>query len=152
MKSGSKIIVTHEDAGHYAGKHIEGTRSNPKIAEALKQSISEGRMTCAAAHKIAGNLNISLVEVGVNIDLLEIRISKCRLGLFGYGKQKKIVKPAKHIAEKLEKAIKESIADGRISCAACWDAARKAGCSKLDVSGACETLKVKISSCQLGTF
>ena len=144
--------MTHENAGHYAAKHPVGTRCNPKIAEALKQIISEGRITCAAAHKIAGNFNIPTVEVGVNIDLLEIRLSKCQLGLFGYGKQKKIVKPAKQIAQKLEKAIKESIADGRISCAACWNIANKAGCSKLDVSAACETLKVKISPCQLGTF
>jgi len=144
--------MTHENAGHYAAKHPEGTRCNPKIAEALKQKMSAQRITCAAAHKIAGNFNISPVEVGVNIDLLEIRLSKCQLGLFGYGKQKKIIKPAEHIAQKLEKAIKESIVDGRISCAACWEAADKAGCSKLDVSGACETLKVKISPCQLGTF
>jgi hypothetical protein len=144
--------MTHENAGHYAAKHPEETRSNPQIAEALKQIISAGRITCAAAHKIAGNLHISPVEVGVNIDLLEIRLSKCQLGLFGYEKQKKIVKPTEHIDPKLEKVIKESISDGRISCAACWDAADKAGCSKLDVSGACETLKVKISSCQLGAF
>ncbi len=144
--------MTHEDAGHYAAKHPEGTKCNPQLEEALKQIISDGKITCTAAHEIADKFNISPIEVGVNMDLLEIRLSKCQLGLFGYGKQKKIVKPAEKIAHELEKVIKQSISDGRISCAACWDAAGKVGCSKLDVSCACEALKVKISPCRLGAF
>ena len=61
--------MTLGNAGHYAVKHPEETICNPQIAEALKQTISAGRITCAAAHKIAGNFQISPVEVGVNIDL-----------------------------------------------------------------------------------
>jgi len=144
--------MTHEDKGHYAAKHPEGTKSNPQIEEALKQKISDGKIACAAAHEIAGKFNISPIEVGVNMDLLEIRLSKCQLGLFGYGKQKKIVKPAENADHELEKLIKQLVSDGRISCKACWDAADKVGCSKLDVYGACEALKVKISPCQLGAF
>jgi len=143
--------MTHENAGHYAAKHPTGAKYNPQVAKAIKQKILDGKITCAAAHKIADNFNIAPAETGRNIDLLEIRLSKCQMGLFGYGKQKKIIKPAESISPELEKAIKESIADGRI-CAACWDTARKMGCSKLDVSGACETLKIKISPCQLGAF
>jgi hypothetical protein len=118
----------------------------------LKQEISDGKIACAAAHGIAVKLNISPIEVGVNMDLLEMRLSKCQLGLFGYEKQKKIVKPADNIDHELEKLLEQLISDGRISCKACWDAADKIGCSKLDVSDACEALKVKISQCQFGAF
>ncbi len=144
--------MTHEDAGHYAAKHPKGTKYDPQISEALKKKISDGRITCTAVHKIAENLNVSPDEVGKAADLLEVRLSKCQLGLFGYGKQKKIINPAEKISQELEKVIKESTVDGRISCAACWKAAEKTICSKLDVSEACETIKVKISSCQIGAF
>jgi len=143
--------MTHENAGHYAAKHPKGAKYNPQVAESIKQKTSAGKIACAAAHKIADDFDMAPAKVGVNIDLLEIRLSKCQLGLFGYGKQKKI-KPAISISPELEKAIKESVVEGCISCTDCWEAAIKAGCSKLDVSGACETLKIKISPCQLGAF
>jgi len=144
--------MTHEDAGHYAAKHPKGTVCDPQIAEALQREVSDGKIPCAVIHKISKKMNKLPGEVAKNADLLEIRLCKCQLGLFGYGKQKKIVRPAKKISKALEIKIRESIIDGRISCAACWDAAEKLGCSKLDVSGACETLKIKISPCQLGAF
>mmetsp|Transcript_3503 Transcript_3503/g.2081 ORF Transcript_3503/g.2081 Transcript_3503/m.2081 type:complete len:145 (+) Transcript_3503:6216-6650(+) len=144
--------MTHGDVRHYAAKHPKGTKCDPQITESLKQKVSDGRITCTYAHKIADNLNISPAKVGVNIDLLEIRLNKCQLGLFGYGEQKKAVKPVVNISQELDKAIKKSITDGSVSCKSCWDVAIKIGCSKLDVSGACEILKIKISPCQLGAF
>ncbi len=86
------------------------------------------------------------------MDLLELRLSKCQLGLFGYGKQKKIVARLENVPQELDKAIKQSIINNRISCAECWTVASKVACSKLDVSAACETLKIKIFPCQLGAF
>jgi hypothetical protein len=74
------------------------------------------------------------------------------MGLFGYGPQKKIVKPADSMSPELEAAIRESAAGGAIACESCWAIAEKTGCSKLDASGACEALKIKISPCQLGAF
>jgi hypothetical protein len=144
--------MAHEDAGHYAAKHPEGSKSNPQIAEAIKQKITDGKITCAAAHKIADNFKVSPAEVGMNIDLLEIRLNKCQLGLFGYGKQKKAVKSDGNRLPELEKIIKKSVSDDRISCASCWDISKKTGTSKLDVSNTCEALKIKITPCQLGTF
>ncbi len=144
--------MTHDNAENYAAKHPDKTGCNPQIAEALKKEKSGKRITCAAAHKIAKDLNVSPAETGINIDLLGIRLNECQLGLFGYGEHGKIIKPAKNISKKLEKTINESITDGRISCAACWDAAIKNNCSKLDVACASEALGIKISSCQLGAF
>ncbi len=68
--------MAHEDAGHYAAKHPKGTKLNLKIAEPVKQKISDGRITCADAHAIAHNLKVTPAAVGVTIDLLECRIGK----------------------------------------------------------------------------
>jgi len=144
--------MTHEDAGHYGDKHSTDRELDPKIAEAIRQKTKDGRITCAAAHKIAGELDISPADVGVAIDLLETRIKKCQLGLFGYGAQKNVVKPAQKVSPELEKAIKASRVNNRISCLSCWEIAERFGIARINVSAACEALQVRISSCQLGAF
>ena len=143
--------MTHEDAGHYRAKHPTA-KLDPKIAEAIKQKTEDGRITCSAAHKIAGELNVSPADVGVAIDLLETRLKKCQLGLFGYGAQKNAVKPAQRVSPELQEAIKGSLVNNRISCLSCWEIAERFGTAKIDVSAACEALQVRISSCQLGAF
>ncbi len=144
--------MTHEDRGHYAKKHPPDRKVQPEIAEALKQKATKRKVSCAAAHKIAGDLNVPPAEVGFTIDTLEIRIIKCQMGLYGYHPEKRIVKPAETVTQSLEKAIRDALVNGKIECAAAWDIAKKFGIARMDVSSACETLKVKISSCQLGAF
>ncbi|HOO89767.1 MAG TPA: hypothetical protein PLA74_02985 [Syntrophales bacterium] len=144
--------MTHEDAGHYAAKHAAGTTPAPEIAEAIKSKSKEGRITCAAAHKIAGDLQTAPAEVGVAMDLMEMRLNKCQLGLFGYSPERRIVKPASEVSPELEAAIRKSAVDGRIPCLASWEIAKDFGIAKMDISCACEALGIKVSSCQLGAF
>jgi hypothetical protein len=93
-----------------------------------------------------------MLEVGVTIDLLEIRLKRCQLGLFGYGQKKGVVKPAVKVSTELEKAIHGALADGRLPCLAAWKIADGMGIARMDVSSACEALKIKIKPCQLGAF
>jgi len=144
--------MTHEDRGHYAAKHGPGVKANPKIADAVKEKMSKGKITCAAMHGIAGDTGESPSEVGKNADLLEVRLTKCQLGLFGYEPQKKIVEPAADPDPDILHAIQESMTDKRISCSACWGISEKLNCKKMDVSAVCEKLGIKISPCQLGAF
>ncbi len=144
--------MSHEDAGHYTAKHVPGTKLNPRIAEFVKQHTSNDRITCADAYKIAQQLNVPPAEVGVTIDLLEIQISQCQLGLFGYGPQKRIVQPAEKVSSEVKEAIEEAQVDNRLSCLVSWELAQKFGISKMDIAAACEALHVKITACQLGTF
>lgn len=144
--------MAHEDAGHYAAKHPEGTIPNPEIAKKVKAILVENRISCADAHDIAEELNISPAEVGITIDLLEVRINTCQLGLFGHSPQKRIVKPAEHVSLELQKAIEDARNEDGLSCLKAWEIADQVNIPRLDVACACETLKVKISSCQLGTF
>ena len=143
--------MTHENARHYSKKH-PGVKHNSQIEQAIKQKISEGKITCAAAHKVACELGVSSAEVGIAIDLLELRIIKCQLGLFGYSPQKKIVKPSEDISPQLKEAIGAELVNNRLSCLSSWEIAKRFGIAKIDISAACEKLKVKIFSCQLGAF
>ena len=144
--------MTHEDRGHYAKKHPADSKVKPGIAQAVKQRASDREISCAAAHKIAADLGVQPDEVGFGLDLLEIRIVRCQLGLYGYRPEKSVVKPAESVSEALKGAIKESLIEERLSCAAAWDIAERFGTARMNVSSACEALKIKISSCQLGAF
>ena len=144
--------MTHEDRGHYAKKHSPDRKVKPEIAEALKKQVSDGRVTCEAAHKIAGDLSETPSEVGFTMDMLELRIAKCQMGLFGYMPEKKIVKPADNLDQALQNAIQDHLEDGRLSCKAAWDLAETLAIKKMEIASACETLKIKVSPCQLGAF
>ena len=109
-------------------------------------------MSCTIAFEISANLNLPPEEVGFTMDSLEIRVIQCQLGLFGYKPSKRVVKTSQVVAPSLKEAIQGALVGGRLSCRAAWDIAEKLNLKKLEVSSACETLKVKISSCQLGTF
>ncbi|HUH65194.1 MAG TPA: hypothetical protein VLZ07_02075 [Syntrophales bacterium] len=143
--------MAHGDKGRYKEKR-KGSILDPKIARSLEKKISDGKISCARATAIAAELGVSMNEVGVSIDLMEIELEKCQLGLFGYGEKKLIVKPADNVPVDLEKVIRNALAGGRLPCAAAWRIAEELGVAKMDVSSACETLKIKIKPCQLGAF
>ncbi len=144
--------MTHENSGHYALKHPPGTVPDPDIAERLREKAKDNCISCAAAHKIAEDTGRTPSEIGKNIDLLELRISKCQMGLFGYTPQKRRVKPAESVSPELEAALKAAVRDNRIPCIACWQLAEQFGISRPDIANACEKLGIKSSPCQLGAF
>ena len=145
-------LMTRKDKGHYAKKHPSDSKIDQKLAEAVQDRTSDGEISCAAAFKIVGDLEVPPLEVGFTIDLLEIRVTKCQLGLFGYNPPKGFVKPAESVSPSLEDAIRKALVNDRLSCAAAWEISKRLGIGKMDVTAACEALKIKITSCQLGTF
>jgi hypothetical protein len=145
-------MTTYENKEHFSKKHRPDARVNPEIEAALREMASNAELPCAVAFKIASDLNVEPKEVGHGADLLEMRLTKCQLGLFGYQPAKRIVKQAEHVTEDLERAIKERLKDGRLPCADAWKIAKDLGIRKMEVSSACQTLGIKISSCQIGAF
>jgi hypothetical protein len=143
--------MTHEDAGKYAKKR-SNAKFNEMIAARIKEKVSGNSLSCAEAHSIAEKLNVDPAEVGTAIDLLEVRITQCQLGLFGYGKEKKIPVLSGKIDPGMESAIKSALVNGRLTCLAAWEISKRFGVSKAMVAAASEALKIKISACQLGTF
>jgi hypothetical protein len=144
--------MTREDRGHYAEKHPSDRKIRPEIAEGVKARTSDGEISCASAFEVAAEQNISPSEVGLSLDLLEIPIVKCQLGLFGYRPKKRVVKPARNVSEKMETAIRTALVGGRLPCASAWEIADRFRVGRMEVSSACETLKIKVSDCQLGAF
>ena len=144
--------MTHKDKGRYAKKHSPDLKVNKEIAEAVKQRTLEYSIPCAAAFKIVEDHKTSPAEVGFTIDSLEINIIKCQLGLFGYGSGKRFIEPAETVSKELEDAIGESVIGKRIACEIAWQIAAKLGIGRMEVTSACEAMKIKISSCQLGAF
>jgi hypothetical protein len=120
--------------------------------DAVKAAAHDGKVTCVAAYDIADQLSVLPEEVGQAIDLCVVKIAKCQLGLFGYGKGVKLVKPAESVPEELEREIRLKLADGRITCRDLWVIADRRNLPRLKAAGACEKLGIKISACQLGAF
>ncbi len=144
--------MTHADRGNYKAKHSSTSKLNEKIAKALKKKTADGKITCADASDVADELGATMKEVGLAIDLMEVRLNKCQLGLFGYGSEKIVVKPAEAVQGSLENAIRSGLVNSRLPCAVAWGIAKTFCIPKMAISAACETLKIKIKPCQLGAF
>lgn len=147
--------MTHSDRGHYAKKH-QGKEVDQRISSALKQIVKENNISCVAAHKSARDLSVSPCDIGVQADLMELRITHCQLGLFGYkGGEKKIdlgVEIPSAMDQAIEKIVENSDNKDRISCLEAWNLAEKLGAEKIDVASACEKKEIRIKPCQLGAF
>jgi hypothetical protein len=63
-------------------KQQGGRMSQDKIVEAIRTASRENRLSCAAAHELARELNISLKEIGSICNELKIKITACQLGCF----------------------------------------------------------------------
>ncbi|MCP4745091.1 MAG: hypothetical protein GY874_02965 [Desulfobacteraceae bacterium] len=143
--------MTRREKGHFAAKHPQGAKPDPLIENALKSGRMTGTTSCAAAHEVANTLAVSPLMVGKTIDLMEGRIIKCQLGLFGYTQGKK-VQPKTDVSADLKKAITRALSDGRLRCSDAWNIADELGLTRLGLANACESLKIRITQCQLGAF
>ncbi len=141
----------HQDKGHYAAKH-ENRQTNPMVEKNIQKLGKNNCLTCAAAHRIARDLKLSPLEIGVQTDLLEYSIVECQMGLFGYPDKKKKMDPNIDIPVNLEKELNTRNEDGRISCLECWNIAKQMKIKKLDIASACEKKEIRIKPCQLGAF
>ena len=147
--------MTHKDAGKYTGKHPPGTTLNEQIAKAIREKSHGGALACGTCEKISKELEVKISEVGITADLLEIKIIKCQLGLFGWGEKPnhgEDIRTADSISPEMKSALEEAAENGVVTCATLWSIADRLGAKRKVVSAACETLKLKIRACQLGTF
>lgn len=128
------------------------TGNQERIREKMAERAAGRELPCAAALALAEELGESPATIGAFADDMKIRLIQCQLGLFGYAPEKKIVKPRQPVSEELRAAIMERLEDGCLPCRGAFAVAGRLGVRKMDVSGACETLGVKIKPCQLGAF
>ena len=126
------------------------------LSQAIRAALVGGQLPCAEAFRIAHELGVAPAEVGRAADELGIRISRCQLGLFGYGPKAegrhRIVQPLPEVPPRLSDEMLQRLVEGRLPCAVAWQIARRLGLARLEVSGATEALKIRVSCCQLGCF
>ena len=86
-------------------------------------------------------------------DELNVKISRCQLGLFGHGSDKgKALESVQEVGEELQATIMDRAVEGSLPCAVAWDIARKLTMKRIDVANAAESLGIRITQCQLGCF
>ena len=144
--------MTHEQGPKFSEKHAVDTQMDPAVKQKVEDKTINNEISCAAAFQIAEELKATPADVGKGIDLLDIRLAKCQLGLFGYRPGKKAVKPKSPQSRDLEEAIRLALVEKKLSCRAAWDIAHRLNLPKMAVSAACEALNIKIKPCQLGAF
>jgi len=128
-----------------------------EIEQAVRDEAVGGELTCAAAFSIATRLSVDPLHVGQVADALGVRLTRCQLGLFGYGPKSegkhRRVSAMTDVPSDLKHAILAAVdRDGKLTCGAAWQIADGVGVSRQIVSNAAEGLSVRIKDCQLGAF
>ena len=139
--------------GKYAQKHNgSGTVINEAVRhEFLRRGITD-KLACAVAFHVSKVVGVLPLEVGQTADLMELRLVKCQLGLFGYSRKKSIVTPLPVVRADIKRAILDGLVENRLPCKEAWRIADTFGCHKLRIAAACDGLGIKIAPCQLGAF
>jgi hypothetical protein len=124
--------------------------------EAIQAALLEAQLPCARAFSAANKLGIAPACVGVLANELDIRISRCQLGLFGYGPKSegkhRIAVAVERLPQDLCDAIRGSLVAKRLPCCAAWRISEELSYPRLLVSSVAENLGIRISNCQLGCF
>jgi len=126
--------------------------ADSEIRKVVTQRSKDGQLPCAQAFAAAGELGVAPAVIGRYADEMELRLVKCQLGLFGYQPEKKIVEPRNPVEPEMKTDIMAGLESGKLPCATAWRIADRLGLRKMAVSGACETLEIRIKPCQLGAF
>jgi len=127
-----------------------------RIAKAIEARLSGGKLPCPAAFAIAKELEITPQAVGNAADLMNVHLSRCQLGFFGY--------PAKQgyaeaniadlaVPEGLPEAIREARnSAGNVSCADLWELAAAYALPRMLVGYVTDQLGIHVTPCRLGAF
>ena len=111
--------MTREQGPKFSEKHGADTEMNPVVQQKVEDKSKDNEISCAVAFQIAAEVRATPTDVGKGIDLLDIRLVKCQLGLFGYGPGKKAVKPKPPQSPDLEEAIRTALAEKKIIMPRC---------------------------------
>ena len=127
-----------------------------RLHEAMLERLQDGKLPCNRAFAIAQILEVEPLTVGLAANETGIRISRCQLGLFGYGPKAegkhKIVHAMDDVPERLAARLRAEAEGENISCEALWTVADGLGYKRMEASSAVEALGLKVSRCQLACF
>ena len=144
--------MAHED------KRIDtGAPIDERVAAAIAARLQDGRLPCAAAFAAAAELGVPPVEVGRTADRMQVRLTACQLGLFGYPGHAKGWEAAGvaglAVPDGLEQALLAARSDGgEISCARLWQEAQRFAVPRIQVGWLADRLGITVRECHLGAF
>ena len=73
----------------FAEKYGPNAKPDSLIEDKILRCIKNSELACAVAFEIAEELQVSPDAVGMTADLLNVKLVKCKLGLFGHKPQKR---------------------------------------------------------------
>jgi hypothetical protein len=127
-----------------------------RLLSAIHEAIEGNQLPCNQAFAIAYRLQMDPLAVGQAADGEGFRISRCQLGLFGYGPKSegkhKIVHAMDQVPERLAARLRAAAQAEGITCEAVWRVADGLGYHRIEASSAVEAMGLKVSRCQLGCF
>ncbi len=128
-----------------------------KLTEAIRFQMKNGTIACASAFAVAKKNSVDPLLIGKTADVLQIHLSHCQLGLFGFPGHAKgwdSAKVAEIPAPKgLEEAIRSAIDPaGELTCCAAWELADRFRVSRILIGFITDKLNIRIHKCQLGAF
>lgn len=127
-----------------------------QILHAMQERLEDGKLPCNQAHAIAHVLKVDPLTAGQAANEADIRISRCQLGLFGYGPKAegkhKIVHPMDDVPERLAARLRAQAEGEGITCTAIWQVSDGLGYPRLEAGSAVEAMGLRVSRCQLGCF
>ncbi len=127
-----------------------------RIRQTMMERLEDGRLPCNRAFAIARLLDVEPLAVGIEANEAGIRISRCQLGLFGYGPKAegrhKIVHPMEDVPGRLAARLRAAADSAGISCEAVWQVADGLGFKRMEASSAVEAMGLRVWRCQLGCF
>ncbi len=130
---------------------------DPDLAEAIQKYLVDGNLPCARAFALAEAQGVAPLLIGQTADVLQIHLTHCQLGLFGYPGHTKgweVANLADHpVPPELPPAIQAALNDeGILTCPAAWEIAARLRVPKMLVAYVAGQMSIRVRGCQLGAF
>ena len=127
-----------------------------ELKDRVREAANDDQLPCALAHKLTLEWKVTPEELGAVARELGIRITRCQMGLFGYGPKGtpsyRVVQAADHVPEGLSVEVQAALIDGRLPCRAAWELAGRHGLTYRQIGDVVEALGLKVKPCRLGQF
>ena len=133
----------------------DGFEVDEKIAEEIRTQLEDSQLSCVKAHLIAKQFEVSPAVIGHTVDALDIRLTKCQLGLYGYRNKQGWDEAGVMdmvIPEDFAKILRYKAAEEELTCLKLWGLAAEYGVSRMQAGYITDKLDIRINNCQLGAF
>ncbi|CAG0958492.1 hypothetical protein GEOBC_00595 [Geobacteraceae bacterium] len=123
-----------------------------QLESAVKAAVKDGYVTCPSGWKVAKDLGVSRLDVGVMIDKLRIRVTACQLGCFSVSKTSRLGSAAEPFSEEIARRVEILREKDELTCAGVFELARELKVKPMSVMNAANARGYKLRQCQLGCF